>query len=114
MAEHIITEEAQRIAGALDCLKHIRHIENVAEHMPEEANDAAVYYDLQAKAGFYLAEAFGPMTPRQEGAFRALGEYIHLVLEAGTPCLDVGHWKPTVALTQAELQTVVKELAAAE
>ena len=88
MADLIITEEAQRIAGALECLAQIRIIENTAENLPEEADAGAVWYGLQAKSGADLAAAFGPLTPRQEGALRALGEYIHNVHEAGIPYLE--------------------------
>ena len=111
MADLIITEEAERIAGALECLAQMQIIENTAENLGEEANAAAVWYGLQAKSGADLAAAFGPMTPRQEGAFRALGEYIHNVHEAGVPHL--GRWRPVVSRTPAELQALVEEFDAA-
>jgi hypothetical protein len=111
MAETIITEEAQRIAGALDCLAQIRIIENVAENLPEEANGGAVYLGLQAKSGVDIAAAIGPMTPRQEGFIRTLGEYIHMTLAAGIP--NLGSWTPVVAHTSVELQAAIEEMDAA-
>ncbi|MBK7024001.1 MAG: hypothetical protein IPH41_11005 [Sulfuritalea sp.] len=54
-----------------------------------------------------LAAAFGPMTPRQEGALRALGEYIHNVHAAGIP--NIERWKPVVCLTPVDLQAVIEE-----
>ena len=108
MADLIITEEGQRIAGAFECLAQIRGIESVAENLPEEANDGAVYFRLQSQSGADLAAAFGPMTPRQEGFIRCLGEYIHMVHEAGIPCL--GRWIPVAARTQEDLQTAIEEI----
>lgn len=111
MADLIITEESQRIAGALDCLAQIRLIENVAENMPEEANKGAFYLSLQAKSGADIAAAIGPMTPRQEGFICTLGEYIHMTLATGIP--NLGSWTPVVAHTSVELQAAIEEIDAA-
>ena len=101
----------QRIAGALECLAQIRIIEHAAENLPKEADAGAVWFGMQEKAGADLAAAFGQMTPRQEGALRALGEYIHNVHAAGTPYLE--KWRPVVCRTPNELQSVVEEFDAA-
>ena len=111
MTERIITEEAQRIAGALECLAQIRIIEHTAENLPKEADAGAVWFGMQEQAGADLAAAFGPMTPRQEGALRALGEYIHNVHAAGTPYLE--KWRPVVSRTPAERLAFAEEFDAA-
>ena len=106
-AERIIPEEEQRTAGALECLALIRVIEPTAETLPQEADAGAVWFGMQEQAGAYLAAALGPMTPRQEGALRALGEYLHNVYAAGIP--NIERWKPVVCRTPADLQAAVEE-----
>lgn len=50
MADRIITEEeAQRIAGALECLAQIRIIEHAAENLPIEADAGAVWFGMQER-----------------------------------------------------------------
>jgi len=105
------SRDDQRIAGALECLEQLRKIEAEADNLPEAANEARVYFELQKKAGADLAAAFGPMTPRQEGYIRALGELVHSVFVEGLPYLE--RWCPVAAQTEAELQAVLEEIEAA-
>lgn len=98
--------EQDRIAGAIECIASLAHLEHSAENLPE-SDDAAVFYNLQSADAAKLASLFGPLTPRQEGAFRALAEYIHAGITTGQPNLE--RWKPVVALTPAELQARIDD-----
>lgn len=91
----------ERIAGAKECIAALAKLEQSAENLPESANDAAVYAAIHSGDAKTLIAQFGPLTPRQEGAFRMLAEYIHCLFTTGTPDLD--KWTPYVAHTEEEI-----------
>ena len=93
--------DKQMIAGALECIKALSVLEHFAENLPAEADEPAGYLAVQSEAAEILVKGFGPMTPRQQGAFRALVEYIHVSITAGRPKLDV--WRPVVSVTPKRL-----------
>lgn len=101
------TDEQQR-AGALECIEALKPLQHSAENMQIEANEGAIFADIQSGDAERLADKFGPMTPRQKGAFRALAEYIHHCSSSGTPALTI--WKPFVANTPEEVEQWVKSL----
>lgn len=93
---------AERIAGSKECIGYLARLEQSAENLPESAaNDAAVYAAIQSGDAEALIAQFGPLTPRQEGAFRTLAEYIHCRVTTGTP--NLGRWTPFVARTPEEV-----------
>lgn len=83
------------MAGAKECIAYLAKLERSAENMPESANDAAVYAAIQSGDAETLVAQFLPLTPRQQGAFAALAEYIHCTVTTGTPDLD--KWLPFAA-----------------
>lgn len=85
------------MAGAKECVTALAKLERSAETLPQEANDAAVYAALQSGDAATLVAQFGPLTPRQQGAFMALAEYIHCCITTGTP--DLERWLPFAAET---------------
>lgn len=93
--------EEQLRAGALECIKALATLEHSAESLPREADDAATFYSIQAVDAEVLAKAFGPLTPRQQGAFRTLAEYIHFDITTGGPNLT--YWRPVVSMAPSEL-----------
>jgi hypothetical protein len=99
--ESTTLKQADRIAGAKECISAMVKLEESIGHLPAEANDAAVLLNIEASDAATLVAQFGPLTPRQEGAFRAMAEYVHLCLHGGAPNLE--HWVPVVAMTPDEL-----------
>ena len=93
----------ERMAGAKECLAALAKLEESAEKLPPEANDAAVYADIQSLDAEGLVAKFGPLTPRQEGAIMALAEYIHFNITTGRPDLD--QWLPFAAETPEAIET---------
>lgn len=96
-----IAADIERRNGAKDCITALLALEHSAENLPPSANDGAVYAAIQSGDAKQLIAQFGPLTPRQEGAFRALAEYIHTTLTTGQPSLD--KWTPFVADTPEEI-----------
>jgi len=94
-------------AGAAECVEALKQMKFSTQNLPEECNDEDdeisydVHYGIQASNAKALAAKFGPLTPRQEGIFRALAEYIHFSMLSGEPALDMG-WQPH--LVSSELQ----------
>lgn len=82
----------QRIAGALECIEALKALTHSAENLPAEADDADSFRGIQRANAERLVSLFGPLTPRQEGAFRALAEYIHYSITTGEPNLE--KWTP--------------------
>lgn len=82
----------ERMAGAKECITALAKLEYSAENLPQEADDAAIYAALQSGDAETLVAQFGPLTPRQQGAFMALAEYIHCSITTGVP--DLGRWLP--------------------
>jgi hypothetical protein len=101
-------ERADLIAGAKECVVALQCLLQSAKNLPDTADDAEVFYAIQSTDALALCAAFGPMTPRQAGAFRALAEYIHAVETTGTP--DIDTWLPDVALTPSEQQDCIDEI----
>jgi hypothetical protein len=77
--------EQQLRAGALECTQALAVLVQSATSLPAAANDAAVFHSIQESDAKALADIFGPMTRRQEGAMRAMAEYIHSVTTTGPP-----------------------------
>jgi hypothetical protein len=96
----------QKRIGALDCIQALKKLEHSAENLPSSADAAGIYFSIQKYDAKAVSDAFGPMTPRQEGAFRAMAEYIHASITSGTPNLDL--WKPLVALTAQEFDAQIE------
>lgn len=104
---------AERIGGAKECIVYLARLKQSAENLPESvANDAAVYAAIQSGDAESLVAQFGPLTPRQEGAFRTLAEYIHCRVTTGTPNLE--KWTPFVARTPEEIDAWAKRIFAEE
>lgn len=101
MAETDTTADIERRAGAKDCIAELVRLERSADNLPSSSDYGAVYAAIQSGDAEYLVSQFGEMTPRQEGAFRCLAEYIHTTITAGQPCLE--KWTPFVANTPEEL-----------
>lgn len=101
MANTTVAQE--RIDGALACIAALANLERSAENLPDESNDARVFMDIQLNDAEKITSLMGAMTPRQEGAFRAMAEYIHTTITTGTT--DLSRWTPFVATTDAERQT---------
>lgn len=99
--------EDQRIAGAKECIAALVTLVQSANNLPEAANDSAVFASIQAGDAEALVSVFGPLTPRQEGAFRTLAEYIHCCETTGLP--ELGRWTPFVADTQEEIAAWIEE-----
>uniref|UniRef100_Q47CJ8 Uncharacterized protein n=1 Tax=Dechloromonas aromatica (strain RCB) TaxID=159087 RepID=Q47CJ8_DECAR len=95
------TPDAERIAGAKECVIALAKLEQSAENLPESANDGAVFAAIQSSDAEALVAQFGPLTQRQEGAFRTLAEYIHCLATTGTPYLE--KWTPYVARTEQQI-----------
>jgi len=87
--------------GALECMSLLRDLAASASSLPPNADDASIFYRIQSQDAAKLASAFG-LTPRQEGAFRALAEYIHVTMTTGEPNLDA--WLPLVAETDDQVK----------
>lgn len=85
----------QRIAGARECIEALKVLEHSAENLPAEADDINVFWAIQSGNAEKLVSLFGPLTPRQEGAFRALAEYIHYSITTGGP--NLANWNPRFA-----------------
>lgn len=96
------------ISGARQCIEALLSLEQSATNLPDEADDAAVFFAMQAEAAKTLADQFGPMSPGQEGASRALGEYIHFCITTGRP--DLERWRPGVAETAEEFAASIEKL----
>lgn len=105
MADANFTDQ-KRINGALDCIQALKKLELSAENLPSSADAAGIYFSIQKYDAKAVSDVFGPMTPRQEGAFRAMAEYIHTSITAGTPNLEL--WKPLVALTAPEFDAEIE------
>lgn len=93
--------DAERIAGAKDCIAALTKLKHSADNLPPAANYAAAFVAIQSCDAEYLTSLFGPLTPRQEGAFRTLAEYIHSSQSTGEP--DLERWLPHVAETPEEI-----------
>lgn len=106
MADTTVAQE--RIEGALACIAALATLEHSAENLPEECNDARVFMNIQLNDAEKIVSTLGPMTPRQEGAFRAMAEYIHKTITTGTP--DLSRWTPFVANTDTERQEWVDSI----
>lgn len=91
----------QRISGAKECVSALIELVQSANNLNDAADDAAVFASIQLGAAEKLAAVFGPLTPRQEGAFRTLAEYIHIIETTGIP--ELGCWTPFVANTPEEI-----------
>lgn len=100
--------ETQRIKGASACIEALKILEHSAENLPEEAFDLEPFFRIESNAGRAFARNFEPMTHVQEGAFRALAEYIHCSIVTGTPNLEL--WLPSVAMTPAEQEARIAEM----
>lgn len=98
----------ERIAGAKECIAALAKLEQSARNLPETANDGAVFSSIQSGDAESLASLFGPMTPRQEGAFRTLAAYIHSSNTSGRPLLE--RWTPFVADTPDEIAAWIEEV----
>lgn len=105
------TEEQERKDGAWECVRALMILQKSAENIPCEADDVAAFFSIQSDAAKALFEVFAPMTPRQEGAFRVLAEYAYENMTGGGPDLDM--WRPIVALTEDELDSMIAEFRAA-
>jgi len=92
-----------RIAGALACLEALRKLDKAAEASLANCYDTAeecMYQQLNDAQA--LVAAFGPMTPRQEGAMLTLAEWIHKCITCGE--MDFSYWLPVAAMTKSERQ----------
>lgn len=101
-------QNAERILGALACIELLKRLKFSAENLPESANDARVYFDIQMRDAKKLASGFGQFTPAQEGAILCLAEYIHTECTTGEP--DLERWKPCAAFTPAEFDALVSKI----
>ncbi len=100
------SNQAFRIEGATKCIEALRALERSAENLPGDAfEDARAYYAVQSNDAEALVAKFGPMTPLQEGAFRALAEYIHSNITSGPPNLD--KWRPCAGMSPTELNACI-------
>lgn len=100
--------DTERITGAKECIAALVKLEQSARNLPETANDGAVFSSIQSGDSESLASLFGPLTPRQEGAFRTLAEYIHSGITTGTPNLE--RWTSFVADTPDEIAAWIDEV----
>ena len=100
------SHEYERRGGALECIKALSVLVHSAEILPESADEASVFFSIQQSSAKALSDLFGPLTPRQEGAVRALAEYIHYCETTGQPNLE--KWRPIVAMTPSEWDGLIK------
>ena len=100
-----------RVAGALKGLAALRAIEKAAKTFEPEESTVA-FYNRRFADALALATALGPMTPSQEGAVVALGEYIHTCFTTGTPNLEPNGWFAFASLTEDGRKETIKALQA--
>lgn len=101
-----MSRESETIAGARECVAAMAVLESSAESATNL--DATSYCKAQKGDAKTLASLFGPMTPRQEGAFRALAECIHVGITTGPP--DFNRWAPFVGQTQDQIDSWIKSI----
>lgn len=100
-------DACERITGANECIAALMKLLQSANSVGPDTDDAETFMATKSEDAKNLVDAFGPLTPRQEGAFRTLAEYIHHTETTGIP--ELKRWKPFIAQTPDEITAWVEE-----